>query len=467
MWRNGFTLDNSYSRTSANSTDPSLDVPGYIQTGGSPISDLRTSERDWTWKTVLQPNSQVWTLGTNVSRSTADYDELPNPGGQYIFGGWDAYFAALSGGATATQLIARGYGRGTYAATAAAPFIQARVLRFRNSVVMAGARADYQSGAGIAFSPRLSAVGLLRGFILRGGSGIFVDNWQASTLARILVQDGVNLQQFLSFDVPLLGSGSADINPGKSLIARLGSNFVRPERMQSKASIQRPLGSFIPGIEYTWTRGTHLLGSRRLDLPGEWVGLLESDRNLRKHEIQSQMQYRRGRHSIIVNYRWIHSRDDTDGPFSFPEFQNNLIAEWARSTGVPAHNVSIIGNFRLPASISMTAIDEWHSASPFTVLTGFDVEGDGLFNDRGALPRNSGDIPRYTSASLSFHRRIEVPVLPGSKKKIGADLGLRIDNLLDNRNYTAVGSVIGSPLFGKPLAALPGRALRLWINVGR
>jgi hypothetical protein len=42
-----------------------------------------------------------------------------------------------------------------------------------------------------------------------------------------------------------------------------------------------------------------------------------------------------------------------------------------------------------------------------------------------------------------------------------------VENLLDDRNYAVVGGVAGSPLFGVPLVALPGRALRLSVSFDR
>jgi hypothetical protein len=43
--------------------------------------------------------------------------------------------------------------------------------------------------------------------------------------------------------------------------------------------------------------------------------------------------------------------------------------------------------------------------------------------------------------------------------------GIHADNILGNKDYTSVGSVAGSPIFGQPLTALPGRAVRFWINL--
>jgi hypothetical protein len=45
------------------------------------------------------------------------------------------------------------------------------------------------------------------------------------------------------------------------------------------------------------------------------------------------------------------------------------------------------------------------------------------------------------------------------------NLGVQADNILDNTNYLSVGSVLNSPSFGRPLAAMPGRSVRVFLNL--
>jgi hypothetical protein len=42
---------------------------------------------------------------------------------------------------------------------------------------------------------------------------------------------------------------------------------------------------------------------------------------------------------------------------------------------------------------------------------------------------------------------------------------VQVDNILDRKNYISVGSIAGSSTFGIPLAAYPGRSVRLFLNV--
>jgi hypothetical protein len=167
-----------------------------------------------------------------------------------------------------------------------------------------------------------------------------------------------------------------------------------------------------------------------------------------------------------VNYEWMHSLDDTDGPFSYAEHYNDLQAEWARTAGVPAHNASLVGNLNLPHSFSLTIVGSVHSSSPYNIVTGRDVDNDGLFNDRGGLLRNSGNGPGYRSVSLYGSRRVNLSHFVRKYERAnGIVVGLQVDDLLGNQNYLTIEPVEDSPLFGHPLSALPGRTVRLWFNL--
>jgi hypothetical protein len=231
-----------------------------------------------------------------------------------------------------------------------------------------------------------------------------------------------------------------------------------------KGSIERPFARLVPGLEYTWTDGQHLLGSQRLADSAGWLDVLQSNRDRQRQAVRARLRYTLKRQSLVANYEWIRSRDDTDGPFSFPENQDNLGAEWARSAGVSPHNFTLVDNLRLPRSISATLIATARGSAPYNITSGLD-NGDDLFNDRGGRPRNSGNGPCYRSLDLFGSRRIPVPgTATRSGGRMYVNVGVQAENLLGDKNYQGVDSVASSPLFGKPLAAAPGRSVRLWVN---
>jgi len=61
-----------------------------------------------------------------------------------------------------------------------------------------------------------------------------------------------------------------------------------------------------------------------------WTDWLESDRTQGKHQVRALAQFRIRGQGLTARYEWVHSRDDTDGPFSFPAQQSDIGGEWAR-----------------------------------------------------------------------------------------------------------------------------------------
>lgn len=339
------------------------------------------------------------------------------------------------------------------------------MLRTQRSAIRAGLRGDYQSHAGFSASPRVSAIAQFHGFIIRGGGGMFVRAWPNLVMLLPVLEDGIHLRQFVATGVSMVGTGSEDRSNKEPILVRVAPGIVRPRIVSSTTSLEHLLGPLDLGIEFSWVNGKHLLGWRRVPTSSGWTDRLESGRDQHGGELRGRLRYSWKRQSLVANYQWVHSRDNTDGPFSYAEHFDNLAAEWARTTSVPAHNFSLVGNFSLPRSFSLTLLGSARGPSPYNILTGRDVNNDGLFNDRGGMLRNSGNGPSYSTVSLYGSRHITFGRIFGRREKTSvADVGLQMDNLLGKRNYLTLEPVRSSPLFGHPLTSLPTRSLRLWIT---
>jgi hypothetical protein len=190
-----------------------------------------------------------------------------------------------------------------------------------------------------------------------------------------------------------------------------------------------------------------------------------SNRAATRHRLHAQARYAWSRHQISGHYEWVRARDNTAGPFSFAERAEDLTAEWARSAGQPAHAVTVTAAFALPAQTSFNITQTWRSGSPYDITTGRDRVRNNVYLDRGGRPRNSGEGASYHDVSLYAFRRFAVPDtwLPGSAR-LRVNVGLQASNILDNRSYTTMGSVAEAATFGRPLAAYPGRSVRLFLS---
>ena len=181
--------------------------------------------------------------------------------------------------------------------------------------------------------------------------------------------------------------------------------------------------------------------------------------------MHARLAYRRKAQDFAVHYEHIDSRDNTSGPFSFPGRQNSLGAEWARSAGVARNNLSLAANFALPGAAFLSITESWRGAAPYDITTGLDPGGEGLFTDRGGRARNSGNGPRFNSLNVYLNKRVELPfVFARNRQRPSVSIGIQGDNLLGNKNFSSYGSVVGSPAFGQPLGASPGRSIRVWFS---
>lgn len=470
LHRAGLVGSWSESAMTANSRRPGVSVSGAWTGGGSDAAAADVRGATWALKYVVQASSnrRSWSAGAMISRSSDSESEVTNPAGRMVFETPQAYADALTGLGTGTWLGARGSGRTAYASTAVAPFVEADILQSARVRLRGGLRADYQTDGGTLVSPRLAGVATWRGSTLRWGGGIFVHNWTTGVLLQAIKNDRSHLDRFLVTSASFADPEGGDTSQAVPIDSRIAGDLTRPRDLVLRASVERPLGRLTLGIEYTWTSTTHRLGSRRLAVHDGWMDTLESNRFARRHRLHASLQCEAKGQRISAHYQWTRSRDDTDGPFSFPESQEGPDAEEARSAGVAPHELSVVASFKVPAGVSLTVIESYHSSTPYNVTSGTDPAGLGLYSFRAGRLRNSGNGPGYNSVSVYGSRRIALPIPGGSsRRRIWADVGLHVENLLNDRNYVAVGGVAGSPLLGAPLVGLPGRSLRVSVSFDR
>jgi len=462
--RGGISADWSNSHSNANTSALGVSVSGAFNAGGADINQENAQWSRWTLKDVMQFNwkNHLWSFGATVSRRGDKENTIPNAFGHIYFNNSADYvLSATTGSNNGTGIIMQGQGKVEYASYTAAPFLEAEIFRGPRLSVRGGVRMDLQTGGSTKLSPRFSAALNLHGFLLRIGTGMFVKTWTNDIFLRVMENDGTHLQQYLVTNASLadLTAGTGSLQ--SQIVARLASDLTPIRNWLSKVSVEHPFKSFSPGVEYTWTDGTHMLGSQRLISPTGFTDWLESNRAQQKHQIQVRALYKIRGQAFTANYEWIHSRDNTDGAFSFPAQQGNIRGEWGPSSGVAAHNLAIVANLKLGKTLALTVVDSWHSPQPLNLTTGLDPENNGLYTDRGGLPRNSGRGPSDNSMELFVHRRFAVPqFFSRESQKTYLDCNVQVHNLLGSKDVSNLGTVMGSPTFAQPLAAAPGRSFR-------
>jgi hypothetical protein len=182
-------------------------------------------------------------------------------------------------------------------------------------------------------------------------------------------------------------------------------------------------------------------------------------------------QWRRGLR-VGGSYNWGWTRNNTDGAFSPPAV--DLESDWGPSAGDIRHRGSVsfgTAAFRgLSASMGLSG----SSRAPLTIRTGYDDNGDLIFNDRPAgVGRNSVRVPgQWTSTAsfgyaFSFGRRqvtsgtgvsitssggaLSVNVAGGEQvPRYRLNMSVNMQNLFNRPTYSGYNGVMTSRTFLQP-----------------
>jgi hypothetical protein len=450
----------------ANSTARGLSVAGSFVAGGASIATQSADRLMWTAKQVMRSSSsRPWAAGVEVNGSRHTYLQVPNPLGLIEFESQDSFAHALAGQATAIFHVARGNGLIEYDGVTLAPFVQKTVIRRSRVQIDGGVRADYQSRIGMTVSPRLWAATEWRGLNIQGGGGLFTTFVPSGVFVNAISNDGQHLHQYVAIGTSL-SPADADLSGRDIIPTTLAPDLRAGRQFMERVSVSRRAGHFTPSIEYTVTRDTHRLGADRLDTGEGWIDVVESNRSATRHRLKASLQYLHKAQSVTAHYEWLHAYDNGDGPSSFPEHQGGFASEWARSAGLAPHSVTLASIFTLPHRVIAAVTDTWQSSAPYDITAGVDADLNGIFNERSGRPRNSGNSPSQNVLSLHASRRIEFPSVRGwFRNRVRMNVGVHLDNLTGAHNYTSLGSVAGSPTFGTPLGATPGRSARVSLSL--
>ncbi len=164
---------------------------------------------------------------------------------------------------------------------------------------------------------------------------------------------------------------------------------------------------------------------------------------------------------IRFNYRHRRAHNNTDGAFSVSP-SGSLDDQWASASSDTRHRLR--GSFSTQAVQHLNAQISWdaNSGAPYTITTGFDDNGDSIFNDRPLLtPRNSARLPWRSTLSANVSYTIPLGEAAGEGRGGGGRGGPRgrggrqrgmtfsvsVNNLTNRANYSGFSGVMTSQYF--------------------
>lgn len=191
------------------------------------------------------------------------------------------------------------------------------------------------------------------------------------------------------------------------------------------------------------------------------------------------------RMSLNTNVFVARTRNNSDGPFSLAP-TGDLALEWGPSGGDIRRRVNVMFTSQAIRNLNAHIGFNRSSAPPFTIRTGFDDNGDLVFNDRPiGVGRNSarGEGQWTMNGSFgyafSFGRRRQLPPgiridgsggqfnvstvqNEGSRYRLG--INVNIQNLTNHANYIGYSGYMTSTFFRQPTAVAGTRKIDIGMN---
>jgi hypothetical protein len=342
---------------------------------------------------------------------------------------------------------------------------------------------------------------------LRASAGVFYDWLATSTYDQSIRVDGVHQQELNIVNPSFPDPGAGGVVPPVNRYV-LGGEYSAPRMARVSAGVdQQFLKTMRVAATYSYQRGSRLPRGLNLNPAVEGVrpnpafaNIIEvmSDAGSRQHQLQVDANLNPGamlpafngpriswkRTTLFLNYTLARLENNTDGPFSIPA-TGNLAAEWGPANNDVRQRLNAALNNQIVRNLLMSVNGNVTSGDAYTLLTGRDDNGDGIFNDRPAgVGRNrlraSGqvNINVFVGYQFAFGRAVALPPGVGVFGGGGAatvrtfDQGgaryrlqvfLQVQNLTNAVNYLGYSGTLTSPFFGRPTAVREMRKIDVGI----
>jgi hypothetical protein len=520
--RLGYTW--TYRTDTPNSNAPSLQVAGAFTGGGVTTGLQQTHERDLEFDDDVLYTHGKHNLKVGIQLLDVSLNNTATSGfnGSYIFGGGNA--PALDGSGTTVAITGLeqyrrallGLPGGTptqFNVTLGTPKVslnQLQTVLYAQDQWKFRPRLQFAVGVRWAMQNEPTTVGNVgprfgvswapdrkQKTVFHARTGIFYGTVDPATAMTAHELDG-SIQRILQIGSPVYGSPLT------------GTSTITTQRAPLSGISQTPSLQSHLGIEHDFPQHWHVQGnvylvhawdvlrSRNINAPldGLPTGTRPLVPNLNLYQFQQSGrlggnvvflgvdQHSLKHLQIFAGYVRMDLRGNADSATSFPQSSSSDSGEMARPSWEATHQLIAFSNYALPHAVNLSFQFNAASGQPYNVTTGFDNNGDGVFNDRPVYATQGSNVgvpvydtrfgplsPEGTGASLgrdagtlpwNVHLDANVShsfALPNRAGKEGRALAVNVrsTNLLNHNNVLAVGGVLGSPFFGQAYQSDPGR----------
>ena len=450
--------------------------------------------------------------GIDVNASWIRSDESANYLGTYTFESVDAFLAGIP--RSYTRRI--GDANLRYRNVLGAVYIQDDIRIRKNLTLSPGIRyelqthlADYDNFAprfGVNWAPFKSGK-----TTIRASAGVFYDWFSPSTYEQTLRVDGFRQQELNVLDPSYPDPGPEGVvSATNRYLMSDDLEMVRSQRVS--AGVQQTLTPRIRfGATYAYTHFRSLMRGENLNAPVNGVRpdprfsnviRIEGDAESKLHMLssnfsvsfmvpspaaqQARFNWRRG--SFNLNHNLGYQRSNSDGAFSIP-FSGSPEGEWGPANNDIRHRFNVGINSQALKNLNVFVNANMSSASPYTIRTGKDDNGDLVFNDRPAgvgrnTERGARQINGNANASytMSFgKRKVQAPpgimvmggpagvvsvntVGGGEQPRYRISFNVGVQNIANRVNRTGYNGTMTSPFFRLPTGVGQPRKVDMGIS---
>ena len=466
---------------------PRVNVAGDF-TGGSAQGDYLSTEYNFRVFDMVTWNHgrHLIKFGAGIPHmSRRAYDDNTNELGSYTFGPTLAADGSVEQSAldNYTNNLPSAFSQNTgdvhfiYHQQEMGAFVQDQFKVNERFSITPGIRYDWQNFLAtkrLGFAPRISfgyVIDKDSKTVLRGGGGIYYDRFGSGPLLDLArYEDARRRSVQISLDPanePATGcvpvSDCTTVTDQPANLAELKSDAAIPYQIQYGLSIERQIGEKATAVVSAYSaRGIHEFRSVDINAPTPESGYTE--RPNPSFGLIRQMQPDaffegngldvsfRGRVNKYFTgfgrYTWSHYESNTGGLWWYPQNQYAPDDEWSNANWDRRQRISMYAMFNPKSVYNIAAGIFANTGRPWTVTTGADEYGDGLFNARpDGVARNSETMPSYVDLDLRWgHDFAITPSKDEDAPHVGFSAGAF--NLMNHPNPSSVDTVETSPTFG-------------------
>ena len=411
-----FALIDSVLATDPASREPTIRVNDAFNAGGAgQMGERSARELEFAQNfdfTVGRRHS--FRVGTLVEAGWWDSNQRTNAFGTYTFASLDAFNA----GTPSTYTIRVGDPVVEYSQVRAGWFIQDDFRPSRNLQLSLGLRHELQTQVASRWNlaPRAAFTwNATRTATVRGGYGIFYDWYDSAVYEQTIRVDGEHQVDVIVRNptFPVL-EGGGDRLPASIIRS---SALDQPIIHQASIGFEKPLAPWADfRTDYMMTRGFSTLRSVNVNAPVDGLRPEPAYGNI--SEIQSSGERAMDRFTLALNARYIPRRilgmvmyqlasvrNYADSPTMLPADSTNPDADWGPAAQDVRHRLFFNFNTPLGRGVRMGLNAQGSSALPYNITTGYDTNGDSVFNDREpGVSRNSGRGAMQWTVNMRVNR---------------------------------------------------------------